>query len=85
MAIDLSKFIDWYKTHDVVLGKKTRTFREPSIRQLLALKWENDAHKLVEEILIKGDLDDLNKEMEKLTKEQREAFFKELLKELGLV
>lgn len=84
MAIDLKNFIEWYKTHDVVLWDKKRTFREPSIKQLLALKEEDDANKLIKEILIDWDLEELDIEIQNLTKTQQAQFFNTLLTELGL-
>ena len=84
MAIDLKEFMQWYKTHDVVLGKKKRTFREPSVKMLLNIKDKDGADALVKEILIAWDIQELEDTLQWLTIEKKEEFFQTLLKELGL-
>lgn len=84
MAIDLQNFLDWYKTHEVVLGEKKWVFREPSIRTLLKIKDKQGAEALVKDILLEGSLEELDEVLNQMTLEKKEAFFEALLKELGL-
>lgn len=85
MVINLKEFIDWYKTTEVVLWDKKRVFREPTIEDLLKIENQEDVSKLIESLIIEWTLPDLDQELYKLTKSQKEAFMTKLLSDLGLV
>lgn len=83
--IDLKSFLDWYKTVEVVLWEKKRTFREPTIEELLEIDSNESVEKLIKWIIIEWTLEDLDKELIKLTKSQKTSFMNKLLGDLGLV
>lgn len=85
MAIDLKDFMNWYKTTEVVLWDKKRVFREPTIEDLLKINNQEDIGKLIEWLITEWTLEDLDKELYKLTKSQKELFMTKLLSDLGLV
>lgn len=84
MAINISDFLNGYKTHEVIFGDKQWLFREPSIKTLLSLKDQQGAEKLVKEMLLEGSYEDLEVALNELTMERKTEFLNILLKELGL-
>lgn len=85
MVINLKEFMEWYKTTEVVLWDKKRVFREPTIEDLLKIEKQEDVWKLIEWLIMEWTLEELDKELYKLTKSQKEAFMTQLLSDLGLV
>lgn len=68
----------------MILGEKKWIFREPSIRTLLKIKDQQGAEQLVKEILLEGNLEELDEILNQMTLEKKTEFFEVLLKELGL-